>query len=116
MNIYPTHTCFDDALDYLALLAKQRARALPDHRLVHGVCLMDNKPFAHAWVECGDEAIGSGVIQGCRVYYFVRRREYYRYFQPQMMTKYTALEAMRENYRTGHYGPWESYYRNMICG
>jgi hypothetical protein len=118
MIIEPTHDCFTDALEYLEGIAQREpVHFLLQHRLVHGVCLMpevDNKPFAHAWVEHGDDAIGAGICNGHRVYYVTRRRDYYRHFRPQMMTKYTVIQAWQENKRTYHYGPWEDYYRRMI--
>jgi hypothetical protein len=116
MILQPTHTCFDDALDYLEAIARDASISeLMQHRLVHGVCQPQGfHAIAHAWVEVRDEAIAAGLICGKRVFYHAPRREFYREFRPQMMTKYTVLEAVRENRRTNHYGPWEDYYRRMI--
>jgi hypothetical protein len=40
MNILPTHSCFDDALEFLdAILKGDEFDRLPRVRVVHGICL-----------------------------------------------------------------------------
>ena len=116
MILAPTHTCFDDALDYLEWLAfNQQWGRLLECTLVHGVCLTpDGRPYVHAWVEFPDNCVGAGIVAGERVWYYVRRRDWLKEFRPQLTTRYTLKEAYENNKRTNHYGPWESYYRDMI--
>lgn len=124
MDIFPTHTCFDDALDLIAerlkgnpALARQPATVIA---LVHGILLAPegphkDEPFAHAWVEEGDEVWNSGLLDGQRIYYALNRDEWYRLMRLQKATRYSLREAGRENRKSGHYGPWAEEYREL-CG
>jgi hypothetical protein len=117
MTIYPTHHCFDDALDYIDVLVKQDDSVLKssDYYVVHGMCRMpDGRPYVHAWVEHGDEAIGCGLVEGQKVYYVSSRSDFYKHFGTTEMNKYTIIEAARHNIRTGNYGPWEQHYKDSI--
>lgn len=115
-NIYPTHTCFDDALDYLELVLRAQGRkSLRRLVVVHGICLHEetSEPFAHAWVEQGDEVHHAGILRGERVWVTIPRDDYYRELRIQDTTRYTPLEAVRRNRATGHYGPWEPQYQAL---
>lgn len=55
-TIFPTHTCFDDALDYVTERLKNDPRCIEVLSVVHGICLIPvgtrkDEPYAHAWVE-----------------------------------------------------------------
>ena len=122
--VLPTHTCFDDALDYLV----HRIRADPSLfsadqlYLVHGIALAPEgqhagEPFAHAWVEEHDKVWQAGILadDGVRIYYAMDRAEFYEKWRIQKSTRYTAKEADEENVRSNHYGPWLEEYREL-CG
>ena len=112
----PTHHCFDDALDLLALVMKQRRHFREHWRLVHAICQCNGGLFAHAWCERdGNIAVTAFIIDGAHTFVEMRRRDLYKLFRPQMMTKYNPWEAMRENLRTNHFGPWLDCYREH-CG
>lgn len=114
--IYPTHKCFDDALDFLEELARQKNPALYRMRLVHGICLHpdDGHEYAHAWVEQdGTCVIFSGILNGKFGYFAASIEEYYPDAKVQETTKYTPFEAWRENHRTNHYGPWIEKYQRL---
>jgi len=115
-ELRPTHTCFDDALDYLALIALAAPWTLERYTLVHGVCLTPwDAPYVHGWVEHGNfECVSGWLHRDQLVYCTIRRRDFYAEYRPQVTTRYTPAQAYRENLRTGHYGPWETSYREMI--
>ena len=119
-SIYPTHTCFDNALDFIAAVLQEN----PDDRdvlvtelsLVHGICLApDGQPYAHAWVEHGAHCIFAGILDGKQKYFAAFHDDYYAELGVQEVTRYTLQDALTHNRRTGHYGPWERRYR-ALCG
>lgn len=118
MIIEPTHTCFDDALDYFELLLRAgTARELIlGHVVVHAVCCApDGEHYVHAWVELADEVIQCGIVAGERVYYSMSRAELGTAIPIVEETRYTVREAYEENCRTGHYGPWVERYRELCA-
>lgn len=114
----PTHTCFDDALDFVGRCLKvNRARGL-EMIIVHGILLSPagptrDEPFAHAWVEYNGEVWQDAFLGDQRVSYAVARAEFEKTFRPQKETRYTVAEASRENERSGHYGPWLPEYEAL---
>lgn len=124
-TIGPTHTCFDDALEYLTFQAQHHlARALRTLTLVHAVCRVpEDHPkagerFAHAWVEerkpTGDVVWQAGIIpSGQKVYYARERSSFYAFFRVEDATRYTPAQAARENERTLSYGPWVERYKAL---
>ncbi len=116
LTIYPTHTCFDDALEYIAEIVKRNVFLIDSdqHFLVHGILLSpDFGAYSHAWVEEGDFVWFGGIIEGQKGYCQVARNEFYEEMQVQEVTKYSIRKARRENLRTGHYGPWLDKYRQL---
>lgn len=124
MTIYPTHTCFDDVLDYIELLVRSGERhRLPGMRVVHGICLAPEgaragEPYAHGWIEEDGLVVQGGLVDvdGTRekVYYGVDRAEFYAKLRVQVTTVYSVEEAVRKNWETGYYGPWESTYLALV--
>jgi hypothetical protein len=121
VNVFPTHTCFDDALDYLAHRLKQNRRDAKRLVLVHGILLAPegakkDQPFAHAWVEESDRVWQDGLLEdGRRVTWAMSVAEFREKMRPQKETRYTVREAVAENLRTNHFGPWVEEYR-ALCG
>lgn len=120
MKILPTHTCFDDALDFMAERLKQDKKLAFGAELlvVHGVCLAPegrhkDRPFAHAWVEEGGRAWQGGILDGEKVFYSMTVEEFCERLRPQHWTKYTVSQAARENHRTNHFGPWVQRYADL---
>lgn len=122
--IYPTGTCFDDAMDFLEL----RLRVDPGLAngagllLVHGIATFTNgmneddrvgEPFAHAWVEEGPSVWQAGILDGQRVVYAVDRNEFYAEMKIVDATRYTIREVWEQNVRSEHYGPWEPRYEAL---
>lgn len=123
MTILPTHTCFDDALDWIADQVKLDRNLCFSLVLVHGIQVIPTGEadgghrFAHAWVEDGTYCWDFGIIGGLgeKCAYSVECAEYYKDRQVQETTRYTVIQAWRENLRTGTYGPWKPEYQTL-CG
>lgn len=123
MTLLPTHTCFDDALEYCEHRVKQDRRLVRSNKLtlVHGVLTVPEgpkrgQPFAHAWVEEGGRVWQDGFLEdGTRVTWSMDRKEFAEKLGLQKETRYTLLEALAENDRSGTYGPWLPEYQ-ALCG
>jgi hypothetical protein len=109
-EIRPTHSCFDDAIEFFELVDLDKADAF---RIVHGLCYSVLGPYAHAWVEEGDR-----VWQGMpgRRWFAVDRVWFYAAYNVVERTVYTVLEAAKLNRDSGHYGPWDPRYRKHTGG
>jgi hypothetical protein len=129
--ILPTHQCFDDALEFVENRLKEHPEAantyLDTLHVVHGVVRFpDDSPehagthFVHAWVEERDELNGrtlvwdAGLLQGQRIWFSVERDEWYEHMRVQRVTHYTLMAACDMNQETGHYGPWDRSYAQML--
>ena len=128
LELRPTHTCFDDALDFISEAIKrvpfdERMAVINSHWLVHGVLKMpDGRPYSHAWVEVAQpdgewRCWGAGILPGgMRAYYAAVRREYYEHMRvTDDVTRYTLGDAWRLNYESGHYGPWKPEYKALCA-
>jgi hypothetical protein len=123
--VYPTGRCFDDTLDYLDTLyfAGAPSEVVLAHFVVHAICIWPGdqpgtehragEQFAHAWIEYGTHVIQSGIMDCSRCWYALDRSEFYQHLQVQQATRYTAREAIIENARTNHYGPWLPEYEAL---
>ena len=115
--IYPTYTCFDDALDLLAEAVKANPDAVDsgELRLVHGICLSPSgEKYSHAWVESfGMHVWFMGILNGERATFACSRIEYYEDARVQETTKYTPREAWALNYEHENYGPWIERYKKL---
>lgn len=109
--IAPTHHCFDDAADFIALLAVgvlgQRTRP-GDYSIVHAICEVRAVRFAHAWVEQLDSQPPviwqAGIVEdGRRVYYALHALPYAAI----TVKRYTLLQAMQLANQSGDSGPWD---------
>ena len=117
-TLMPTRHCFDDALDLISTRIMADRSLIPELTLVHAVCVAPDGSgtrYAHAWVEevmpdgevvCWDSAL----LESQLVYYAQPLSEYYPRRRVQETTKYTVLEALAENYRSNHFGPWKDEY------
>lgn len=115
MIMHPTHTCFDDALDFISDFLKVDRRQALTCELVHGILLRDDgAPYSHAWVEQARSTVWTaGLVNGEKVYAGVDAEDYYEEMQVQEATRYSLLEAWAENERTGTYGPWLEKYKRL---
>jgi len=122
-DILPTHTCFDDALDLLSERVTKDPQLAKKRRilLVHGILLVPEghpqagTPYAHAWVLQAGQCWFTGLIDGVRIRYAIPRDAYYAATRLQEFTAYTARQALYENFRSGHYGPWKQAYIDLCA-
>jgi hypothetical protein len=99
MTIEPTHTCFDDAIEYMALAFIEAPEWARERlTLVHAICRIPDgsvsagSRFAHAWVEDGDNVIQAGLIAGEKTYYAMPLAQHYALMRVERTTVYT-MEA-----------------------
>jgi hypothetical protein len=115
--IYPTHECFNDALEVFEQMAKERNPFLHSGRLhlVHAVCLTpDGEEYAHAWVEQDEKiVIFAGIVNGAKSYFAADAAEYYAESRVKETTKYTVRQALELNNLHETYGPWTERYLKL---
>jgi hypothetical protein len=56
-----------------------------------------------------------GFYMGGKNYFAAPMENFFKGYTVKKSTRYTVEEAMRENLRTGHFGPWEKKYDDL-CG
>jgi hypothetical protein len=111
--IHPTHTCFDDALDLVEDLMKSDSSFdWKNCLIVHGIADC-GQLYSHAWLEYGDCCIEMGILDGERVIFEQDKKKYYESRKISDVTKYTVHEALKENLKHEHYGPWEQKYLEL---
>lgn len=122
MVILPTHTCFDDVLDFQCELMKVDPERAHRQFIVHGILLAPegpkmDEPYAHAWVEDDEEGrvYQSGFLDGQKIWWGCDRDEWKQVMRVQDESRYTFLQALALNWQTNHYGPWVETYREL-CG
>jgi hypothetical protein len=123
--IFPTHRCFDNAVEFCDRRARARHPSVETLRLVHGIILVprdqptgltDAEPdmrSVHAWVEDGDLVWDAGLLDGVQIEFAVQKAEYYAHYRVQETTVYTMRELLEHNRASGHYGPWRPEYRAL---
>lgn len=116
-DIYPTHTCFDDAMEYIEARLYQDPSLVHDQRLMltHVLVEILNGPYqgqiaAHAWAEENGECIQMGILDGERVWIFRTPEEVAESLRIIDATRYTLKQVHRQNVRSGHFGPWKRKY------
>lgn len=124
VTIYPTGTCFDDALDGLAIALKSSPAEfyLDNYALVHAICRKPTgEEYSHAWFECkrpdadgGWVCYFEGYVDGQRVQVCFDRKSFIEKYPIVEETRYTPRQAWELNEISGHYGPWIERYR-LLC-
>lgn len=114
IDILPTGTCFDDALEYIERRVL-RVPALASSRkllLVHALCLADDgvTRYAHAWAEEAGVCWDCGIVNGEKSWFALDPASMDRMRHVLQKTKYTCIQVLRHNRQSGHYGPWEEPY------
>lgn len=119
MDIYPTHSCFDDCNENLIKLMKYEENARDLIRtgavlVVHGIIAPYGYDMAHGWLELkGQSVIFTGIFQGDRVMITAELASWYAESKIKLTKKYTIFEARLEELRTGHFGPWVPEIRRL---
>lgn len=115
-RIYPTHSCFDDVIEFGVGL---EASARPFHRLVHGICRMNGARFTHAWIERTEPNLGleevlqSGLVdnKGPLFWYALPRDQFLATLSVERAVTYDWPEAFR--LAADHNGPWDADIRSL---
>lgn len=118
MDILPTHTCFDDALDTLERIAIESPDTVDEFHVIHAICMTDGELFSHAWLEHipTSRVVFVGIREGARETFVALSSEYEAELSVQWKIRYRAWEAVEINHRTNHYGPWEPVLRHFLRG
>ncbi len=107
MNLFPTYTCFTDAAEIMV----DRIHDAPERAtngtlfVVHAILMAGDTPYAHAWVEEGEDS-----RDGEKVCFCQDKPEYYEMHHVQEKTRYTPWEAFLMAKQKGNDGPWEQRY------
>ena len=121
VNFFPTHTCFDDAFEFINDVIINNLKMLDQLKeelvLVHAICKMpaDGRLYAHAWVEDKKkkQCIFKGIVNGKADYFGADMKEYHEHIMPQEITLYTVMQAVIENRKNGTLGPWKQEYKKL---
>lgn len=112
-SLLPTGTCFDDAMD---MLAEYVVRGVTkDIRLVHGFCCWARRPYAHAWIELGNEVYEGKFMAGDRVFMIMPKTAFYKDMVITEPTRYDVAEVAQLTQEHGNYGPWDYRYKKALA-
>lgn len=117
-TIFPTFDCFTDAMEFVSYIVREQPDLINDIILVHAICLPseNDREYAHAWVEDNKTkmAIFCGIYMDEKVYLTAPLKDFLETYHVKESTRYTVHEALKQNLKTTHYGPWEDKY-NALC-
>ena len=117
-TVFPTHSCFDDAVEILKKIMEFHPETFPtdEFLVVHAIVEPYGKPMAHAWIEDNyrNKVLFMGIIHGKREMLSADRMEFYIDIKMKETTKYTPLQAYLAEKRTRQFGPWEEKYQ-VLC-
>ena len=113
ITLLPTHSCFDDMLDYFHSLAAHGRQDA--HRLVHGIVLYEGREMSHAWIlKNGVEVLQTFMKDGQKVLVGMPLKAFLATATPIAETRYTWEEAKEQNRVHGTLGPWVERYL-ILC-
>jgi hypothetical protein len=115
LTIKPTHTCFDDTESIVVAHLREDPKCWDRLKVVHAICIMPDtgKPYAHAWVEDGDEVLFMGVYKDDRVIAVVDKTEFYAEMKVQRPTYYTIPQVVEHGVKQNRSGPWKQEYMEL---
>lgn len=108
-TIYPTHACFDDAVEYVNALAERGAsrEEIETYTLVHAIVIApDGERIAHAWLEHEEEFIQAGIYNSEKVWMRMDQEEFSRAYNVELQLRYSISEAVNLMIEQGP-GPWD---------
>lgn len=121
--IYPTYTCFDDALQFLLDLfahnPQDQRHFMRTITLVHGICVdPEGKRYSHAWVEYSvrGECIFRGRVgspEAPPTYLRCEKQAFYQEHRVEVVTRYSMQAVRRETRLHGTSGPWKEAYQAL---
>ncbi len=122
ITIYPTGTCFDDAIDYINAISLKEPWNIKlfnkQYRIAHGICLFEDwRPYAHCWLEKANSCYDYRLFEspeGEKVQIKYTRGEFYTLFKPQKVVRYTIRDCLHLEKRVhGYCGPWDPQIRAL---
>lgn len=115
ITLYPTNTCFDDAMDHLQELVNENParRYSGEYVLVHGILDNGDHQYAHAWLETDQWAIDGRYFKDKHVMCEFDKKGYYLELNVVEKTVYTVQQTLAMNLKHGTFGPWEEKYRKL---
>lgn len=116
-TLYPTHQCFNDAIELLDALMGAGADPL-QLRLVHAICeAPDGHHYAHGWIEDVEDgtAMWKALLDGIAINVCADAAEHRASMKILESISYEMTEVYRLNVESGHFGPWIEKYREA-CG
>lgn len=96
-----------DGICYSAAMRWMTATKVAGWKVVHGTVFSGEleKRIEHAWCERGDVIVDLAMPAEVRV---IDRHTYYRTIQPEVISVYSAEDALVLSIRNGHHGPWDT--------
>lgn len=93
-DILPTHSCFDDAVEFF-YSANVAIEDVHRFKIVHGICRghAQGTPYAHAWVEQNGSVVWQAGVQretGEGIYFALPLLDFYRMYAVQETTPYSV--------------------------
>ncbi len=74
---------------------------LKTDKVIHGqVTNVEGKTFAHAWIERGDKVVDPTTGAA------LSKDKYYELLKAKPESSYSSIEAVRNQIKAGHHGPW----------
>ena len=116
----PTKTCFDDSLDFMMELARNKktdgvyvCHGIVSPRMLVPEC---KSTFTHAWVyDCmTDICLDWGILEGQRIGVKGSKRDYFHHMRVKEVTYYTFKQCMYYSWIYNFFGPWEPKYM-VLC-
>lgn len=116
ISIYPTHTCFDDAVGIMAIILNRNGIQVAEQiKIVHAIIAPYGEKISHAWIEYKGRAYFMGFIEGKKRRVMAPIAPYEAGLNIVHVTRYTIDEAVAEELRTGMKGPWVPEYRELCA-
>ncbi len=111
--IFPTNTCFDDTVEFIAQKLCNATTAevlvlIEELILVHAICASpEGRLYSHAWIEQGEWCYERGILEEEAIYYALEKAEHYAKRDVQEKFVYSLEEVFKLNEKYGNSGPWE---------
>ena len=121
-SLYPTNTCFDDAMEYIEFRLTEDPSLVHDERLILTHVLAEvlepgphqGEIITHAFCVENGECVDMWILNGERVAAFRTPSEMAQSLRIIESTRYNLKQVHQENVRSGTYGPWEQKYLDHV--
>lgn len=99
-----------DCFRFANNLARQLSEKMPDKQVIvcHGIVVepfaLDPNPHIHAWVEANGNCYDWQLKTAGK--HFLPIKDFYELFKPKKVKRYDAHQAMVQQLKAKHHGPW----------